>query len=85
MEQQLAAVNWKPGDFERHIDDLEQSCRTKDQQLQELRDQLEEQVLLNPYPTTGNICQMSYIGQCSSRSACTSAQSDLRATLIFYV
>ncbi|KAL4238975.1 Pleckstrin y domain-containing H member 2 [Mactra antiquata] len=43
MEQQLAAVNWKPDDFERHIRDLEQQCRNKDHLIQELQAHVEEQ------------------------------------------
>lgn len=44
MEQQLAAVNWKPDDFEKHIRDLEQLCRDKDRQINELQAHVEEQV-----------------------------------------
>ena len=44
MEQQLAAVNWKPDDFEKHIRDLEQICRDKDRQINELQAHVEEQV-----------------------------------------
>jgi len=45
MEQQLAAVNWQPGDYEDHIRALEQQCRDKDSHIQDLQQQLHDQVL----------------------------------------
>ncbi|XP_052769794.1 pleckstrin homology domain-containing family H member 1-like isoform X1 [Mya arenaria] len=43
MEQQLAAVNWQPGDYEEHIRDLEHQCRDKDRHIRELEHQLDDQ------------------------------------------
>ncbi|KAK3597816.1 hypothetical protein CHS0354_029375 [Potamilus streckersoni] len=43
MEQQLAAINWGPQDFERHIQELEHECLEKEQHIQDLQNQLEEQ------------------------------------------
>ena len=53
MEQQLAAVNWKPDDFENRIHELEIIRNQKDGQIRELQSQLEDQVSLTskPFPT----------------------------------
>ena len=45
MEQQLAAMNWKPQDFENRIHELEQECTNKDRQIRDLGAQVDEQVL----------------------------------------
>ena len=44
MEQQLAAMNWKPQDFEKRIQELETACGNKDRQIRDLEVQLDEQV-----------------------------------------
>ena len=44
MEQQLAAMNWKPQDMENRIQELEEACSNKDRQIKDLEVQVDEQV-----------------------------------------
>ena len=44
MEQQLAAMNWKPQDLENRIHELEESCGSKDRQIKDLEIRVDEQV-----------------------------------------
>lgn len=44
MEQQLAAMNWQPGDMETKLHQLENECREKNELISALHKQLEEQV-----------------------------------------
>ena len=44
MEQQLAAMNWKPGELETRIHELQALLQERDLALRDLDMQLEEQV-----------------------------------------
>ena len=45
VEQQLAAMNWKPCDLEIRIQELEREGQEKDQRIQQLEQQLDDQVV----------------------------------------
>ena len=44
MEQQLAAMNWKPGELETRVHELQALLQERDSTVRELDMQLEEQV-----------------------------------------
>ena len=44
MEQQLAAMNWKPGELETRIHELQALLQERDSAIRDLDMQLEEQV-----------------------------------------
>ncbi|KAK7482214.1 hypothetical protein BaRGS_00026563 [Batillaria attramentaria] len=45
MEQQLAAMNWKPGDLENRVQELERQVQERDRTIRDLELQVEEQKL----------------------------------------
>ena len=54
MEQQLAAMNWKPGELETRVHELQALLQERDSTVRELDMQLEEQVSRCKIQNTNN-------------------------------
>ena len=66
MEQQLAAMNWKPGELETRIHELQALLQERDSTIRDLDMQLEEQVR-HDTPTADTVT-VSLAGAASSAS-----------------
>ena len=65
MEQQLAAMNWKPGELETRIHELQTLLQERDTAIRDLDMQLEEQVRQGT-PPADTVCHTITGGNCTA-------------------